>query len=316
MSSLVAFASFAARNEDIPPPSLPPQVQAAPFIPQPQSPSPSNGKKRGREISPMSSNYLDNGQGPKLEGGGGGGCISPSLPLPPNHLYYPPPPSSMGGDSSAFDSNDTSYGSFGTTSSSITGNNLRFEALLHLLSTPSRRLFAMVESFYSTVDRAYFNQNEFQEDLDALGLSHVQTLTRTEWSRVRAVMGRRRRMSPAFFKEERRRLEEYRQLVRDVQQGIIMEPPPGIFTFFLSIAFICFNMKCVLLTIRAITCLLIISPTLSHSFSPTSPSPPFLPSQHRLQLRSAHALSGGTTRDRLPQESQAPGTWADPYSRL
>jgi len=234
LSSLVAFASFAVRNEDISAPmqqSLhpsppPPVAQAAPFLPQPPSPPPSNGKRRRRQISPMSSNYV---------GGGGGGRVPlhnsspPSLPLPPNHLYYPPPPSSVGGESSAFDSrSSSSYGSYGTTTSS-SSNNPRLEALVHSLSTPARRRFAMADFFYSTVDRAYFNQNEFQEDLDALGLSHVQTLTRTEWSRVRVLLGRRRRVSPAFFRQERRRLEEYRQVVRDVQQGVIVEPSPGMF---------------------------------------------------------------------------------------
>ena len=253
LNSLVAFASFAARNEDISapmqqslPPSLPPPVaqaapflpQQAPFLPQPQSPPPSNGKKRRRPISSMSSNYIDNGRGPKLESGGGGGIRvplhstpPPSLPLPPNHLYYSPPPSSGGGETSTFDSSSSSsssYGSYGTTTTS-SSSNPRLKALVHSLSTPARRRFALAEFFYSTLDRAYFNQNEFQKDLDALGLSHVQKLTRTEWSRVRAFIGRHRRMSPAFFRQERRRLEEYRQVVRDVQQGVIVEPPPGMF---------------------------------------------------------------------------------------
>jgi len=101
--------------------------------------------------------------------------------------------------------------------------------LLHSLSMPALRRFAMAEFFYSTVDRAYFNQNTFQESLDAVGLSHVQKLTRTEWNRVRAFIGRRRRMSPALFTQERQRLREYRQVVRDIQQGRIVEPPPGMF---------------------------------------------------------------------------------------
>jgi hypothetical protein len=177
------------------------------------------------------SNKYDGRHFLKLESGGGGGRVPLSLPLPPKHLNYAPPSSSEGGEPTAFDISSSSW--------SMTSNNACLTTLLHSLSMPALRRFAMAEFFYSTVDRAYFNQNAFQEDLDALGLSHVQKLTRTEWNRVRGFVGRRRRLSPAFFTQERQRLREYRQVVRDIQQGLIVEPPPGMFNFgkhFLSTA--------------------------------------------------------------------------------
>ncbi|GAB5031887.1 protein always early 3-like isoform x1 [Nannochloropsis oceanica] len=163
-----------------------------------------SGKHDGRQLS-------------NLESGGGGGSVL----RPPKHLYCAPP-SSGGRESTTFDTSSSSWG--------LTSNNTSLTMLLHSLSMPALRRFAMAEFFYSTVDRAYFNQNTFQESLDAVGLSHVQKLTRTEWNRVRAFIGRRRRMSPALFTQERQRLREYRQVVRDIQQGRIVEPPPE-FTF-------------------------------------------------------------------------------------
>lgn len=41
------------------------------------------------------------------------------------------------------------------------------------------RHFAMFEWFYSTIDRDYFNHNEFQDCLDHLDLRHVHKLTRS-----------------------------------------------------------------------------------------------------------------------------------------
>jgi hypothetical protein len=49
-----------------------------------------------------------------------------------------------------------------------------------------------------------------QELLDASGLGHVTHLTRTEWSVLRGAMGRPRRLSLAFLKQERHKLEAYR----------------------------------------------------------------------------------------------------------
>ncbi len=106
------------------------------------------------------------------------------------------------------------------------GDHPRLNILLNGFSSRVRH-FGRFEWFYSTVDRAYFNHNEFQDALDCQGLGHVRTLTRTEWSAVRACLGRPRRLSVAFLQQEWRRLEAYRQTVRNIQNGSLSGPPPG-----------------------------------------------------------------------------------------
>jgi hypothetical protein len=49
--------------------------------------------------------------------------------------------------------------------------------LVNSLSSRMRH-FAMFEWFYSTIDRDYFNHNEFQDCLDHLELRHITKLTR------------------------------------------------------------------------------------------------------------------------------------------
>jgi len=49
-----------------------------------------------------------------------------------------------------------------------------------------------------------------QDLLDASGLGHVTHLTRTEWSVVRGALGRPRRLSLNFLKQERQKLEAFR----------------------------------------------------------------------------------------------------------
>lgn len=171
---------------------------------------------------------LHNRGGGGENGGGGGGGLSSlvafasfaarneteAMDAASPHQRPPPPAPFM-----------QAPGSYGT--SSMTSSSPHLATLLHALSTPLRRRFVLAEFFCATVDRDYFHQNEFQESLDLLGLSHVQKLTRTEWSQIRACIGRRRRLSPAFLSQERQRLEEYRQVVRHIQQGVLAGPPPG-----------------------------------------------------------------------------------------
>jgi hypothetical protein len=103
--------------------------------------------------------------------------------------------------------------------------------LLTVLSSNMRH-WCMYEWFYSTLDRDFFNENEFRACLRLMGLDHVSTpivvrtvvghrhsrcdgfahvgvhqlthLTRTEWSAVRSVIsseiGKPRRFSRAFLK--------------------------------------------------------------------------------------------------------------------
>jgi hypothetical protein len=108
--------------------------------------------------------------------------------------------------------------------------NPQLTALVNALASRARP-FALREWFCPTLDRAYFNEDAFGDALDAAGLGHLrhtgQRLTRTEWGAVRWALGRPRRLSPAFFRQERQRLEAYRSVVRGLQQGHLASPPPG-----------------------------------------------------------------------------------------
>lgn len=73
----------------------------------------------------------------------------------------------------------------------------------------------MKEFFYSTIDANYYNENEFISCLGMLGLDHLHSMTRYEWSVVKSVMGveigRPRRFSAAFLESERIKLKDYRR---------------------------------------------------------------------------------------------------------
>jgi hypothetical protein len=79
--------------------------------------------------------------------------------------------------------------------------------------------WAVYEWFYSDIDRVYFQVNDFQECLNDLGLSKIRKLTRVEWAQVRSAMGKPRRLSRAFLKQERNKLYNTRNNVRAIRQG-------------------------------------------------------------------------------------------------
>jgi hypothetical protein len=68
----------------------------------------------------------------------------------------------------------------------------------------------MYEFHYSALDRPYFMRSDLHELLRHAGLAGVALLTRAEWGVLRAMLGRPRRLSLAFLREERVRLEHYR----------------------------------------------------------------------------------------------------------
>lgn len=55
----------------------------------------------------------------------------------------------------------------------------------------------------------------------------VFRVLRTEWSAFRSALGRPRRLSSEFLREERHKLESYRRIIRDVQRRAIPTPPTG-----------------------------------------------------------------------------------------
>eukprot|EP00192_Tetraselmis_astigmatica_P009859 CAMPEP_0117651752 /NCGR_PEP_ID=MMETSP0804-20121206/2261_1 /TAXON_ID=1074897 /ORGANISM="Tetraselmis astigmatica, Strain CCMP880" /LENGTH=957 /DNA_ID=CAMNT_0005457753 /DNA_START=126 /DNA_END=2999 /DNA_ORIENTATION=- len=89
-----------------------------------------------------------------------------------------------------------------------------------LLASPKVRRWIMYEWFYCSLDRPWFMQNEMQEYLSHLGLSGALKLSRSEWACLRSALGRPRRLSLAFLRDERAKLEAYRQAVRTRHQQI------------------------------------------------------------------------------------------------
>lgn len=85
--------------------------------------------------------------------------------------------------------------------------------------TPGIKKWFHHEHFYSSLDYEYFQvENEFISCLKHLGLDHIQFLNRDGWTQVRSLIGSKigkpRRLSRSFLKNERIKLEGYRRTVR------------------------------------------------------------------------------------------------------
>nr|CAB3263439.1 protein lin-9 homolog [Phallusia mammillata] len=92
--------------------------------------------------------------------------------------------------------------------------------LRNLLKLPKAHKMCMYEWFYSHLDSALFNgDNDFCLCLKE-SFPHLKTarLTRAHWSKIRRLMGKPRRCSPAFFEEERAALAAKRNKIRLLQQ--------------------------------------------------------------------------------------------------
>ncbi|KAI3971124.1 hypothetical protein MKW92_013665 [Papaver armeniacum] len=88
------------------------------------------------------------------------------------------------------------------------------EKLSRCLSTPMLRRWCAFEWFYSAIDYPWFAKKEFVEYLNHVGLGHVPRLTRVEWGVIRSSLGNPRRLSQQFLREEKEKLEQYRESVR------------------------------------------------------------------------------------------------------
>lgn len=82
-------------------------------------------------------------------------------------------------------------------------------SLSRFLSLKSQK-FCIFEWFYPDVEIGFF-KNEFIECLKDLNLSHIQKLTRYEWSQIRSSIGKPKRFSANFLKNEREKLAKYRE---------------------------------------------------------------------------------------------------------
>ncbi|XP_021862140.2 protein ALWAYS EARLY 3 isoform X1 [Spinacia oleracea] len=76
------------------------------------------------------------------------------------------------------------------------------------------RRWCVYEWFYSAIDYPWFAKSEFVEYLYHVGLGHVPRLTRVEWGVIRSSLGKPRRFSQQFLKEEKEKLNYYRESVR------------------------------------------------------------------------------------------------------
>ncbi|KAG2579702.1 hypothetical protein PVAP13_6NG262300 [Panicum virgatum] len=88
------------------------------------------------------------------------------------------------------------------------------DKLSHCLSSRLLRRWCMFEWFYSAIDYPWFAKSEFVEYLNHVKLGHVPRLTRVEWGVIRSSLGKPRRLSKQFLREEREKLSQYRDSVR------------------------------------------------------------------------------------------------------
>ncbi|KAF8387887.1 hypothetical protein HHK36_026549 [Tetracentron sinense] len=88
------------------------------------------------------------------------------------------------------------------------------EKISYCLSSPLVRRWCAFEWFYSAIDYPWFAKREFVEYLNHVGLGHVPRLTRVEWGVIRSSLGKPRRLSEQFLREEKEKLEQYRESVR------------------------------------------------------------------------------------------------------
>ena len=82
------------------------------------------------------------------------------------------------------------------------------------------RRWCMFEHFYTSLDRGFFDFNEFVMCLEIIGCppeSHI-TLTKQQWKKVRNQLGQPRRLSPIFLSSEREKLTLYREQARLIQR--------------------------------------------------------------------------------------------------
>ncbi|KAJ4746084.1 ALWAYS EARLY 2 [Rhynchospora pubera] len=95
------------------------------------------------------------------------------------------------------------------------------DKLSHCLSNSMFRRWCRFEWFYSAIDYPWFAQNEFVEYLNHVKLGHIPRLTREEWGVIRGSLGKPRRLSAFFLKEERVKLAKYRQSVREHYSSLL-----------------------------------------------------------------------------------------------
>ncbi|KAF3331243.1 protein ALWAYS EARLY 2-like isoform X1 [Carex littledalei] len=95
------------------------------------------------------------------------------------------------------------------------------EKLSHTLSNSLFRRWCRFEWFYSAIDYPWFVQNELVEYLNHVELGHIPRLTRNEWGFIKGCLGKPRRLSARFLKDERDKLATYRESVREHYSALL-----------------------------------------------------------------------------------------------
>ncbi|KAL4556296.1 hypothetical protein LXL04_038943 [Taraxacum kok-saghyz] len=95
------------------------------------------------------------------------------------------------------------------------GTQYMKEKAYHCLSSSMVRRWSTYEWFYSAIDYPWFAKREFVEYLNHVGLGHIPRLTNVEWGVIRSSLGKPRRFSENFLREERGKLWQYRESVRE-----------------------------------------------------------------------------------------------------
>lgn len=112
-------------------------------------------------------------------------------------------------DSFVYDQSNTSGQSYADKADGVKGQ------LSNCLCNFRVRRWCICEWFYSAIDYPWFAKSEFVEYLYHVGLGHVPRLTRVEWDVIRSSLGKPRRFSEQFLKEEKEKLDYYRESVRN-----------------------------------------------------------------------------------------------------
>eukprot|EP00002_Diphylleia_rotans_P001083 TRINITY_DN10598_c0_g1_i1.p1 TRINITY_DN10598_c0_g1~~TRINITY_DN10598_c0_g1_i1.p1 ORF type:complete len:641 (+),score=96.41 TRINITY_DN10598_c0_g1_i1:76-1998(+) len=103
-----------------------------------------------------------------------------------------------------------------------------FQRIRSFLSSDKARLHCMCEWFYSTIDRPFFEKNEFLDLMSLLKKPQFTHLTRLEWQALKSSELKPRRFSRAFLKGERESLARYREQTRILMHNRNMDHFGGV----------------------------------------------------------------------------------------
>lgn len=98
-------------------------------------------------------------------------------------------------------------------------------SLRTLLKLPKAHKWVCYEWYYANIDQSLFmGENDFELYLrDSFPQLKTRMLKKVEWSKIRRLMGKPRRCSAAFFREERDALHAKRNKIRHLQQQKVVD---------------------------------------------------------------------------------------------